>query len=100
MQAALAQAKRAADDANAGKTVFLATMSHEIRTPLYGTLGTVELLGLTPLTNLQRGYLRTIQTSSAGLLNVINDILDVSKIESRQMTLRTSAWIRPRSPKR
>ena len=98
VQAALA--KRAADDANAGKTVFLATMSHEIRTPLYGTLGTVELLGLTPLTNLQRGYLRTIQTSSAGLLNVINDILDVSKIESRQMTLRTSAWIRPRSPKR
>ena len=79
MQAALAQAKRAADDANAGKTVFLATMSHEIRTPLYGTLGTVELLGLTPLTNLQRGYLRTIQTSSAGLLNVINDILDVSR---------------------
>lgn len=88
VQAALAQAKRAADDANAGKTVFLATMSHEIRTPLYGTLGTVELLGLTPLTNLQRGYLRTIQTSSAGLLNVINDILDVSKIESRQMTLK------------
>lgn len=87
-QTALAQAKRAADDANAGKTVFLATMSHEIRTPLYGTLGTVELLGLTPLTNLQRGYLRTIQTSSAGLLNVINDILDVSKIESRQMTLK------------
>ncbi len=88
VQAALAQAKRAADDANAGKTVFLATMSHEIRTPLYGTLGTVELLGLTPLTNLQRGYLRTIQSSSAGLLNVINDILDVSKIESRQMTLK------------
>lgn len=88
VQTALAQAKRAADDANAGKTVFLATMSHEIRTPLYGTLGTVELLGLTPLTNLQRGYLRTIQTSSAGLLNVINDILDVSKIESRQMTLK------------
>lgn len=88
VQAALAQAKRAADDANAGKTVFLATMSHEIRTPLYGTLGTVELLGLTPLTNLQRGYLRTIQTSSAGLLNVINDTLDVSKIESRQITLK------------
>ena len=88
VQTALAQAKRAADDANAGKTVFLATMSHEIRTPLYGTLGTVELLGLTPLTNLQRGYLRTIQASSAGLLNVINDILDVSKIESRQMTLK------------
>lgn len=88
VQTALAQAKRAADDANAGKTVFLATMSHEIRTPLYGTLGTVELLGLTALTNLQRGYLRTIQTSSAGLLNVINDILDVSKIESRQMALK------------
>lgn len=88
VQEALAQAKRAADDANAGKTVFLATMSHEIRTPLYGTLGTVELLGLTQLTNLQRAYLRTIQSSSAGLLNVINDILDVSKIESRQMTLK------------
>lgn len=87
-KAAMVAAKQAADEANASKTVFLATMSHEIRTPLYGILGTIELLGLTSLTAQQRGNLDTIQTSSAGLLNIISDILDVSKIESRQMSLK------------
>ena len=50
----LQQARRAADQANRAKSQFLATMSHEIRTPLYGVLGTLELLGLTPLDARQR----------------------------------------------
>ncbi|MNZ39273.1 Sensor histidine kinase RcsC [compost metagenome] len=62
-------------------------MSHEIRTPLYGVLGTLELLGLTTLTRQQQEYLHTIQRSSATLLQLISDILDVSKIEAGQMAL-------------
>ncbi|MBV4484748.1 response regulator [Pseudomonas sp. SWRI153] len=84
---ALEQALRAADSANEAKTRFLATMSHEIRTPLYGVLGTLELLGLTDLAPRQQEYLRTIQRSSATLFQLISDVLDVSKIESGQMTI-------------
>ena len=86
-QGALAEAKRAADSANAAKTLFLANMSHEIRTPLYGVLGTLELLALTSLDVQQRGYLQAIQGSSTTLLQLISDILDVSKIEAGQMLL-------------
>ncbi|AZZ77749.1 hybrid sensor histidine kinase/response regulator [Pseudomonas sp. RU47] len=85
--AALEQAFRAADSANEAKTRFLATMSHEIRTPLYGVLGTLELLGLTDLKPRQQEYLRTIHRSSATLFQLISDVLDVSKIESGQMTI-------------
>ncbi|CRM68071.1 hybrid sensor histidine kinase/response regulator [Pseudomonas sp. 25 R 14] len=84
---ALEDARLAADSANEAKTRFLATMSHEIRTPLYGVLGTLELLGLTPLQPRQQDYLHTIQRSSATLFQLISDVLDVSKIESGQMTL-------------
>lgn len=84
---ALAEAKRSADAANEAKTVFLATMSHEIRTPLSGVLGTLELLGLTSLSSRQREYLKIIQHSSSILLQLISDILDISKIESDQMVL-------------
>lgn len=85
--AALEEARRAADSANKAKTRFLATMSHEIRTPLYGVLGTLELLGLTALEPRQQAYLQTIQRSSATLFQLISDVLDVSKIESGQMTI-------------
>lgn len=85
--AALEEARRAADSANEAKTRFLATMSHEIRTPLYGVLGTLELLGLTSLEPRQQAYLQTIQRSSATLFQLISDVLDVSKIESGQMTI-------------
>ncbi|AIG01295.1 sensor histidine kinase/response regulator [Pseudomonas fluorescens] len=85
--AALEEARRAADAANEAKTLFLATMSHEIRTPLYGVLGTLELLGLTPLDPRQKTYLHTIQRSSATLFQLISDVLDVSKIESGQMAI-------------
>ncbi|MBB4862529.1 two-component system capsular synthesis sensor histidine kinase RcsC [Pseudomonas nitritireducens] len=86
-EAALAEAKRLSDTANQAKTLFLATMSHEIRTPLYGVLGTLELLGRTALDHQQSGYLRAIQRSSSTLLQLISDVLDVSKIEVGQLGL-------------
>lgn len=86
------QARRAADQASAAKTLFLATMSHEIRTPLYGVLGNLELLGLTELGPRQRDYLQTIQRSSSVLFQLISDVLDVSKIESGQMALETATF--------
>ncbi|WP_312254256.1 ATP-binding protein [Stutzerimonas nitrititolerans] len=86
-EAALAEAKRLSDAANEAKTLFLATMSHEIRTPLYGVLGTLELLGRTALDYQQSGYLRAIQHSSSTLLQLISDVLDVSKIEFGQLSL-------------
>src|SRR5262249_22133742 len=87
---ALALAKRSSDAASEAKSRFLASMSHEIRTPLYGVLGTLELLGLAILNGQQRGYLQTIQRSSSTLLQLISDILDVSKIEAGQMGLTPS----------
>ncbi|MDF5847319.1 histidine kinase dimerization/phospho-acceptor domain-containing protein [Pseudomonas aeruginosa] len=87
MEAELARAKSLADAANEAKTLFLATMSHEIRTPLYGMLGTLELLGRTELSRQQAGYLKAIQHSSSTLLQLISDVLDVSKIEAGQLDL-------------
>lgn len=83
----LAEAKRNADAASAAKSRFLATMSHEIRTPLYGALGTLELLGLTDLNQQQRSYQQTIERSSLILMQLVSDVLDVSKIEAGEMTL-------------
>ncbi|MDN7526352.1 ATP-binding protein [Burkholderia orbicola] len=80
-------AKEAADQANAAKSAFLATMSHEIRTPLNAILGNLELLAHSPLHPLQRDRLRTICTSSNGLLAIIEDVLDFSKIEAGKMQL-------------
>lgn len=88
----LDQARRDADDANKAKTIFLATMSHEIRTPLYGLLGNLELLTLTHLTEKQQNYLLTIQRSSTTLLQLISDILDMSKIESGLMQLENTEF--------
>ncbi|WP_414496044.1 ATP-binding protein [Stenotrophomonas maltophilia] len=88
----LQQARRAADQANQAKSLFLATMSHEIRTPLYGVLGTLELLGLTPLDAKQQDYLATIQRSSSTLMQLISDILDVSKAEADQLSLEPSPF--------
>ncbi|MFJ2364016.1 response regulator [Pseudomonas sp. NPDC087697] len=90
--AQLIHTSRLAQEASEAKTVFLATMSHEIRTPLYGVLGTLELLERTRLDPRQQGYLTTIQRSSATLLQLISDVLDVSKIESGQMALETTGF--------
>ncbi|SDA13000.1 two-component system, NarL family, capsular synthesis sensor histidine kinase RcsC [Pseudomonas sp. NFPP10] len=83
--ASLIMARDAADAANEQKSNFVATVSHEIRTPLYGALGTLELLAMTDLSERQRAYLRTIDSSSTVLLQLISDVLDVSKIEAGQM---------------
>jgi two-component system capsular synthesis sensor histidine kinase RcsC len=92
IQAALSAAKQAADEASQAKSTFVATMSHEIRTPLYGVLGTLELLGNTNLDTRQARYLRTIQQSSSVLLQLISDILDVSKIESGRLSLAAASF--------
>jgi signal transduction histidine kinase/ActR/RegA family two-component response regulator len=78
-------AQRLADEANAGKTAFLATMSHEIRTPMNGVLGMAGLLLDSPLTPAQREHAQSIAYSGEALLAIINDILDLSKIEAGRM---------------
>jgi len=83
----LAQAKHDADKASQAKSLFLATMSHEIRTPLYGVLGSLELLGLTELNAEQRQLLERTQVSSDSLMQIISDVLDITKIESDQLAL-------------
>lgn len=83
----LERAKQLADAANEAKTAFLAIMSHEIRTPLYGVFGNLELLKHSALDPQQQGYVQAIQNSSATLLGLINDVLDVSRIEAGQLRL-------------
>ncbi|WP_246637402.1 hybrid sensor histidine kinase/response regulator [Burkholderia catarinensis] len=83
----LDDARRAADAANDAKSAFLATMSHEIRTPLNAILGNLELIGREPLSDTQRERLQTVGGASSVLLDLINDILDLSKIEAGQMTI-------------
>lgn len=95
IEAALEQARQSADAANEAKTLFLATMSHEIRTPLYGVLGTLELLARTRLDAQQKSYLHAIEGSSATLLQLICDVLDVSKIEAGQLALELSEFCVP-----
>ncbi|MDP1914857.1 MAG: ATP-binding protein [Myxococcales bacterium] len=83
----LERARAQADDSNRAKGEFLANMSHEIRTPLNGVLGMAELLARTKLTPEQRDSVDTIVESGAGLLSVLSDVLDFSKIESRKLTI-------------
>ncbi|MES2889347.1 MAG: PAS domain S-box protein [Pseudomonadota bacterium] len=80
-------AKRAAEAASAAKSAFLATMSHEIRTPLNATIGLCYLLDHTALQADQRDFLRKIQVANRSLLGVINDVLDLAKIEAGEIAL-------------
>ncbi len=83
----LQNAKTLAEAGTQAKSQFLSTMSHELRTPMNAILGFTQLFDQEDLSQRQRNYLDKIKTASAGLLHIINDILDMSKIEARKFII-------------
>jgi PAS domain S-box-containing protein len=96
MELALQQANREARQAIEVKSEFLATMSHEIRTPLHGALSMVKLLEMTELDAEQRGYLKAINFSGESLLHILNDVLDLSRLEAGKLELEQADFDLPK----
>jgi len=91
MQGDLRLAKDTAEAALEAKTQFLANMSHELRTPMNGIIGMIDLLNQTVETDEQREYVDTLRKSSDALLTILNDILDLSKIQAGKMRVQEGA---------
>jgi PAS domain S-box-containing protein len=89
---ALVKARDAAEAANRAKSAFLATMSHEIRTPLNGVLGMTQAMAGDELSRTQRDRLEIVRQSGEGLLAILNDVLDLSKIEAGKLDLEEAAF--------